>query len=222
MRRPVTLSLHTRVVTRRLALLALVVTAALTLSACMITNPYQTVKPYEPSDGVGIQIGDVAAIGLVVVAPSKGATGVLTGSVLNQGVDPVEVTFLTGDQVQAGTTDGPTVSLKGREQQSISGVQFPSVPVAPGALLELVLSTRAGQQNGQIPVLTPELYYSSITATPTSTTTTSGTASATILPTTAATPGAASTQTAGTSSATSGTTTTSPTSSPTTSATTGG
>lgn len=222
MRRPVTLTLHTRIVTRPLALVALVVTAALTLSACMITNPYQTVKPYEPSDGVGIQIGNVAAIGLVVVAPSKGAAGVLTGSLLNQGVDPVEVTFLTADQAQAGTTDGPTISLQGREQQTISGVQFPSVPVPPGALMELVLKTRAGQQNGQIPVLTPDLYYSTITARPAATATTSGTASATNAPATSGTPGAASTQTSGTSAATSGTATTSPTTRPTTSATTGG
>jgi hypothetical protein len=223
-RRPVTITLRPRLVARPLVAVALAVAVALSLGACMVFNPFQTMEPYQPADGVGVRIGEVAAIGLVVVTPSKGAVGVLTGSVVNQGLDPADVTFLTAEQAQGGTTAGPTISLKGREQRSITGVQFDNVPVAPGALMNLVVKTKAGEQNVAAPVLTPELYYATISATTTSSTTTT---SATTAPTSAtATTGPGSTETAATgaaatSAATSGSGTTSvPTT--TTTATTGG
>lgn len=185
MPRPATLTLRVSSLVRPATVSALA--ASLLLAACSTQSPAQTTVPYQSADGVGAQVGKVEARGMVVVAASKGASGVLTGSLINNANDPVTVTFLTADQVQAGATSGATMQLKGREQTQISGVQFANLPTAPGALTSLVLQTpTAGQSFVDVPVLLPDGFYSSITAT-TAPTTSSATSTATTSATTSVT-----------------------------------
>jgi hypothetical protein len=74
------------------------------------------------------------------------------------------------------------MDVKGYSQTPITGVQLASVPAAPGALTTVVLqTTKAGQVFANVPVLLPDGYYSSATATAVPTTATStATAGATV------------------------------------------
>jgi hypothetical protein len=186
----VTITLRVRPVPSRLrrpgrgpvaALAAVLVGAAATLAACSTQSPAQTTVAYQPADGIDVNLGALEARGLVLVSTAKGAAGVLVGSLINTGNDPLTVLFLTAEQVQGGTstTGGPSMELKPSSQTPVSGVQIGSVPAAPGALTTIVLQTKAGQVFANVPVLLPDGYYSSATATTAPTTaTTSATAGA--------------------------------------------
>lgn len=170
----------------------LTVTAAgalLGLAACSTQSPMQTQGPYQPADGVAASLGTVQVRDLVIVAASKGATGVLSGSLINTGPNPVSVTFLGRDQAEAGSDPGTTVQLNAGQQQRITGVQLTGVPAAPGDLTDIVLRSSAGEQYVSVPVLLPEFYYSTVTptspqsvSTPTSATTSSDAAASITLP----------------------------------------
>jgi hypothetical protein len=198
--RPATLTL--RLPRRRsraaasLAAALIAVTSGAVLGACSTQSPSQTQVPYLPSDGIPATIGAVEARNLLVIAASKGATGVLSGSLINTSAQPVSITFTTVADAQAGGTGGSTVQLAAGRQQQISGVQFPDLQASPGAMTVIVLKTTAGQQNVDVPVLLPDGVYSTVTATAgptTATTTTAASAAATAAntDTAAATTGAA-------------------------------
>lgn len=209
MPRPATITLRVSPVTSRLrhtgrrptaVLAAVLLGAAAALAACSTQSPAQTTVPYQPADGIDVNLGSVLARGLVLVSAAKDAPGVLVGSLINNGKDAVTVTFLTQAQAQASEKGGPTMQLKPTSQVPISGVQIDSVPAAPGALTTIVLSSNAGQVFADVPVLLPDGYYASATATAVPTTaTTSATAStaATVTATVTATSSATSTTTGG-------------------------
>jgi hypothetical protein len=72
------------------------------------------------------------------------------------------------------------MELKANEQSPISDIQFDAVPAAPGDLTNIVLQTKAGQVFANVPILLPDGYYSTVTATAVPTTaTTSATTGAT-------------------------------------------
>ena len=189
MPRPVTITLRVSPVTSRLrrpgrrtaAVLAAAALGATVLAACSTQSQAQTNVPYQPADGINLNLGAIDARGLLVVSAAKDAAGVMVGSLINSGPDPVTVTFLTVEQAQSNATDGPSMDVKAYSQTPISGVQLASVPAAPGDLTTVVLqSSKAGQLFANVPVLLPDGYYSTLTATapPTTATTTATTASA--------------------------------------------
>jgi len=201
--RPATLTL--RLPRRRsraaasLAAALIAVTSGAVLGACSTQSPSQTQVPYLPSDGIPATIGAVEARNLLVIAASKGATGVLSGSLINTSAQPVSITFTTVADAQAGGTGGSTVQLAAGRQQQISGVQFPDLQASPGAMTVIVLKTTAGQQNVDVPVLLPDGVYSTVTATAgptTATTTTAASAAATATAATATATATANTDTA--------------------------
>lgn len=208
MHRPVTLTLRLPLSRRPLVArgVAVAVTAAsgAVLAACSTQSPTQTQEPYLPADGIPASIGAVQARDLLVVAQSKGATGVLSGSIINTGAQPVSVTFLTVADSQGSATGGTTIQLAAGQQQRITGVQFPNLQASPGALTGIVLKTTAGLKNVDVPVLLPDGPYSSLTAT-------AGPSTATSTSTGGATTGAAA---GGTTAPTGSTTATATTSSP--------
>ena len=193
MPRPATITLRVSPITSRLrrpgrrtaAVLATAALVATVLAACSTQSPPQTNVPYQPADGINVQLGSIEARGLVLVSAAKDAAGVMVGSLINNGADPVTVTFLTQEQAQANATDGPSMDVKAYSQTPITGIQLASVPAAPGALTTVVLqSAKAGQVFADVPVLLPDGYYSSLTATAapisaTSTATAGGTATGT-------------------------------------------
>jgi hypothetical protein len=200
--RPATITLRVSPVTSRLrrpgrrsaaALAAVLVGTVTALAACSTQSPAQTTVSYQPADGIDVSLGSLEARGLVLVSAAKGAAGVLVGSLINNASDPVTVTFFTQEQAQS-SAGGPTMQLGGNEQLTISGVQFTSVPAAPGDLTNIVLQTKAGQAFANVPILLPDGYYSSATATAVRTTattsataTTAGTGTATVTTTVTAT-----------------------------------
>ena len=189
MHRPVTITLRVRPLESRLgrpgrrsaaALAAVLVGASAPQAPCTTQSPAQTTVAYQPADGIDVNLGAVQARGLVLVSTAKGAAGVLVGSLINSGSDPVTVTFLTAQQAQSSSSNGPSMELKANEQSPISDIQFDAVPAAPGDLTNIVLQTKAGQVFANVPILLPDGYYSTVTATAVPTTaTTSATTGAT-------------------------------------------
>jgi hypothetical protein len=180
--------------------------AAAALAACSTQSPSQTTVAYQPADGIDVDLGSVLARGLVLVSAAKDAPGVLVGSLINNGNDAVTVTFLTQAQAQASGKNGPTMQLKPTSQVPISGVQIDSVPAAPGALTTIVLSSKAGQVFADVPVLLPDGYYASATATALPTTATTSATAATAATVTTTVTATASATTSAATSATSSTT----------------
>jgi hypothetical protein len=186
--RPATITLRVSPVTswlrhpgrRTAAVLAAAALGATVLAACSTQSQAQTNVPYQPADGINVNLGSLDARGLLLVSAAKGAAGVMVGSLINNGAEPVTVTFLTAEQAQSNATGGPSMDVKAYSQTAISGVQLASVPAAPGDLTTVVLqSSKAGQVFANVPVLLPDGYYSSVTATavPTTATTTATTGS---------------------------------------------
>lgn len=159
------------------------------LGACTVKSPTQTLVPYQPADGIAVSSGQVDARNLLIVTKAKGEAGVLSGNLVNLGTDDVTVTFATDSGDGTGATAGK-VDLGPREQRDITGIEIKSVAAAPGALTGLVMSTGAGDVVAQVPVLPPDLYYSTVTPTPGETPdgTESGTSTATSTATSSETP----------------------------------
>ena len=196
--RPATITLRVSPLTSHLrrpgrrsaaALAAVLVGAAGALAACSTQSPAQTTVEYQPGDGIDVNIGDVQARGLVLVSAAKGAAGVIVGSLINSGGDPVTVTFLTAEQAQSNSSNGPSMQLKANQQVPISGIQINAVAAAPGDLTNIVLQTKAGQVFANVPILLPDGYYSHATATavPTTATATTSGGTATVTATVTAT-----------------------------------
>jgi hypothetical protein len=132
------------------------VAGALALSGCQVTSPQQTTVPYQPADGVNLTLGDVKVNDLVVITSAKGKEGVLSGQV---------ITFAApggGPQLTKKVAAGSSAGLSG--EAGVSPVTLPTVSVEPGSMLDLTIGTSAaGTDQVAVPVLLPDLYYSSIT-----------------------------------------------------------
>jgi hypothetical protein len=141
------------------------VAGALALSGCQVTSPQQTTVPYQPADGVNITLGDVKVNDLVVITSAKGKEGVLSGQVINNGPQTATVTFTApggGPQLTKKVAAGSSTALSG--EAGVSPVTLPTVSVEPGSMLDLTIGTSAaGSDQVAVPVLLPDLYYSSIT-----------------------------------------------------------
>jgi hypothetical protein len=168
--------------TRRLPAVAAVAALPL-LSACSMFSPATTAYPYNTSDGISVDLGQLHAANLLVVGSEKGGTAVLSGSLFNKGTESVAVAVstqgaptpvtievpaqsmvrLTADR--AASTAGPTSSAG--SASATATVLVPSLPVAPGAVTTVQLATRAGGQTQvTVPVLLPQNEYATITAPP--------------------------------------------------------
>ncbi|PKW26635.1 hypothetical protein [Phycicoccus duodecadis] len=136
--------------------------ATLLASGCAVFSPVQTDYPYIPADGVRLTIPGLDLRNLVVVASEKGGQGVLVGQAVNETPDAVDVVFAVGD---AQTTPTAVPALSGSSLGGNgSAVGVGAVPVAPGEMVELSVTTReAGRNVVRVPVLTPSRYYSEVT-----------------------------------------------------------
>jgi hypothetical protein len=141
------------------------VAGSLALSGCQVTSPQQTTVPYQPADGVNVVLGDVKVNDLVVITSAKGKEGVLSGQVINNGPQAATVTFATpggGPELTKKVAARSTTRLSG--EAGVSPVTLPTVSVEPGSMLDLTIGTSsAGTNQVGVPVLLPDLYYSSIT-----------------------------------------------------------
>ena len=161
-------------------------------------SPIQTSVPYQPADGVAVDLGEVQVRDLVVIAGAKGEVGTLSGMVLNNGTEPVTVTFAAGTTGTTSTTGTSTTGTTGTTSTTgtgtadssaqadvpagtairLSGVEgatpvtLPDIATAPGGIMRITVSTpTAGAPEVSVPVLLPTGYYSAITPPPAPTST---------------------------------------------------
>lgn len=151
---PARLSLRTGV--------AAALAAGLLLTGCSATNPIETSKDYDASDGVGVTIGELRALNLLVLTEGAGEPGVLHGAVVNDGAEDVTLTITIGgagvtEGADAATVEvpaGETVLLTDAEGADTALVAVAATPAAPGDLVEVALTSDvAGSASLRVPVL---------------------------------------------------------------------
>jgi hypothetical protein len=146
--------------------LATSVAAAAVLSGCQVMSPIQTTVPYQPANGVPVDLGAVQIRDLVVVSRAKGEVGTLSGMVVNTSAQPVIIRFAAGAASNATTVPADS-------QTRLSGVAgtepvtLPSIDAAPGGVVKVTVSTPAGGASDvSVPVLLPDGIYTTITPAP--------------------------------------------------------
>ncbi|CAM5788849.1 hypothetical protein [Cellulomonas persica] len=176
-RLPVRLSLRTGV--------AAALASGLLLAGCSATNPIETSKPYDPSDGIGATLGDVRASNLMIVSEGVGKPGVLLGAFTNDGDEDVTLTIAFGgvdaaegaepsaDPASIDLPAGETVLLSnavdGGDLQVVNErVAVTATPAAPGDLAAIAVSSDvSGGTTLRVPVLDGTLPdYASVLPTP--------------------------------------------------------
>jgi hypothetical protein len=124
---------------------------ALSLSACTTIT---TDEPYAASDGIRASVGDVEVLNLLVVTSEEGAAGQLLGAATGSASDATSLDISTPDGavgIPLSIDAGETVNFA-LEDASLTRIE--SVPVAPGANLEVTLTDGEGRTSVvQVPVL---------------------------------------------------------------------
>jgi hypothetical protein len=167
--------------TRRLTALAAAAALPL-LSACATFSPATTAYPFNASDGVNVDLGQLHAANLLVVGTEKGGQGVLSGALFNKGTESITVAVSTEGAPTPVTIEVPAqrmvrLTAASATATAASGatgsantdatVLLPSLPVAPGAVMTVQIATRSGGQTQvTVPVLLAQLEYATITAPP--------------------------------------------------------
>lgn len=139
---------------RPLAVVVLALASFGVVAGCSATNPIQTDRPYSPGDGVRVTLGDVRAENLLAVTSAAGAPGALSGALVNSGSSDAPVTLTVGDSSQKVTVPAHGHVYIGTGSDVGKNVPVPTVSAAPGAMLDVTLSTpQAGSVQVQVPVL---------------------------------------------------------------------
>jgi len=147
---------------------------AIALTGCNFFTPQQTLVPYEPSDGVSAEVGDVHVLNALVIS-DDGVSGNLLFSALNSSSDDVDLTVQYESDGEKVTLDvdvagGATTTFGFGEggQLFLAGID-----TVPGGLLPVYF--QYGDEQGRqllVPVLDGQLNgYGDLlpTATPTPT-----------------------------------------------------
>ncbi|MBF4461718.1 MULTISPECIES: hypothetical protein [unclassified Rathayibacter] len=172
------------------ASVVLAVGVALATAGCNLVAPQATLKSYDPSDGVGATIGDLAIRNAMIIS-DDGELGALVVTVVNSGSETETL------EVQYESTSGRTTSdvdvAPGRTEigpEKTESVTMTGIDTIPGSLLRVYF--QYGTQQGKellVPVLTSGLEaYSTLTPTPLPTTIPTATLAPTPLATAVPTP----------------------------------
>jgi len=142
------------------------------LAGCSVNSPVQTQLPYQPSDGVQVNLGTITISDLLVVAKGADAPGRVSGLIRNTTATPQTLTITSPDGSTSKTEvpPGPPLDLAAPP----GAVVLAKAGAPAGGLVQLKLSTpSSGTDSVGVPVLLPELYYATLTPTapPTSGTT---------------------------------------------------
>lgn len=113
-------------------------TLAVVLSGCAALSPMSTQEPYNPGDGVSLDLGDVAVRDLVVVGTAEGEPATVLAFVVNSSPDDVTVTIASEGAAPA-TVDVPAGSATQISPAGEEGVVLESLGVALGAMLPLTV-----------------------------------------------------------------------------------
>jgi len=123
--------------------------SAAALSACA---PTQTNKPYQPSDGIDVVVGDVKGINLMVLSSAKGDPGRLLGSFYNNGTEKATVTVEPEGTSSATVSVDPS-SVTQLGEGKTDDVVFDSTSAAPGATLPVTVTVGDDTETVSVPVL---------------------------------------------------------------------
>ncbi|HYN67905.1 MAG TPA: hypothetical protein VES93_13525 [Ornithinibacter sp.] len=137
---------------------------ALLVSGCAVFSPMQTDYDYEAADGVRLSIVGLELRNLAVVVPARGDTGIVVGQAVNRGSSAVDVTFAV-----EGAPSSASVAVPANSGDTLSdaagGVEIPGIPAAPGALVQMTVTTDAAGANVvRVPVLPNTGFYAGLTA----------------------------------------------------------
>lgn len=128
------------------------------LSGCSLYAVHQTLHPYDPSDGVSVDLGDVTILNALVFT-EDGEDGNFTASAVNSGDEDVDLVLQydsDGEKVdvEVEVPAGETVRLG----QDGDQILLPGIAAIPGSLLEIYF--RHGERPGKqanVPVLDTSL-----------------------------------------------------------------
>ena len=127
-------------------------------------SPIQTDFDYDSADGVPLTIEGLDLRDLAIVVPEKGGTGIVVGQAVNRSTSAVDVTFAVTGAPTPATVAVPASSGK-TLSDATNGVEIPGIPEAPGATVQLTVTTdEAGANIVSVPVLPNTGYYSHLTA----------------------------------------------------------
>jgi len=136
------------------------------LGGCAVLSPVQTDYDYQAADGVNATFGELDVRGLVVISEGKDKPGTVIGQLVNRGDEDLQVAFGTEQARTEPTTVPRHGSLTLGEGKTVT---LPSVPVAPGEVVQLrVAVPTTGENVLDVPVLPPTQYYSEDAPAPTS------------------------------------------------------
>lgn len=135
----------------RRPLVAVALAVMFVLGAC---TPPTTMNQYAAGDGARANLGSQVKVeNLLVITEAEGSAGTLVGGVVNLWEQEAEVSLSVQDLGEAVTVtvDPKATLLLHPEHES---VVLPSVPVPPGATLEVQISTgNSGSVTVPVPVL---------------------------------------------------------------------
>lgn len=113
---------------------------AVGLTGCSLFAVHQTMYPYDPSDGVSAEVGDISILNALVIT-EDGEDGNFSAAAVNTGDSDVDLTLqysAGGETVDVEVTipAGQTVTLGTPDAQ----VLLPGIDSIPGSLLDLYIS----------------------------------------------------------------------------------
>lgn len=146
-------------VRRALAPVALGLAIALS-SGCAYLNPVQTQAVYPTSDGTQGEIGEGLLLrNMLVITAAEGAPGTLVGSVVNRTDSDADV-LLEGTSEDGSLAFSHSVSVPAGATLQIGGPEraeetliATSVPVVPGAMLDLYSEAGGESTTISLPIL---------------------------------------------------------------------
>jgi len=144
------------------------------LGACQLMSPITTQLQYDPADGVGVDLEDIVIRDLLIVSEGEGASGTLSGLVVNKGTEEVSLTIQTDDSdgpLEPEVTMGPGTSVRLDGVDPLTGeagepVTLPQVNTRPGTYVTVRIATSLGAADAvQVPVLAPTGPYADLAET---------------------------------------------------------
>lgn len=136
---------------------ALAVGVALGTAGCNLIQPQATTTPYDASDGVGTNVGDLQLRNLMIISDNGETGNLLMGAANSTGVDvELHIGFVSGGTVVDGHLEVPSNDKQvtswgsGSEDRIILG----GINTIPGGLLEVAFEANGESKTVLVPVLT--------------------------------------------------------------------
>jgi hypothetical protein len=137
---------------RLIASVALAATVVFGATGCNLVAPQATTKQYDPSDGVGVNLGDLRLRNLIVVT-EDGTDGNLIFTAVNNGSShSLSIQFGEDDTTVTTVVDGNTSTVFGGEDTD--PIALEGIDTVPGSMLTLFV--QYGNETGKevlVPVL---------------------------------------------------------------------